>query len=180
MKNGLRFVADNARYAKLRRKVGKVNFHVRNLIGRGVANLCLLRPCADLLAHRARQEKIVCKMLVECFWIARNQADILALNVQTIARNECDATKQTWTLLSQRRYQIAPTHEESRIERLHKEFALCGFEFLETSFFLEVGKRKAQILPAIRIPCAGQRGTASNAQKFAEFVFDHFHWRCVT
>lgn len=179
MKNGLRFVADNARYAKLRRQVGKIHFNIRNLVWRGVANLCLLRPCVDLLAHRARQEKIVCKMLVECFWIARNQADILALNVQTIARNECDATKQARTLFSQGRYQISFTHEESGIEWPDKEFALRGLEFLESSFFLEVGKRESQILPAIRVTHAGQRRTASNAKKFAEFVFGHFHWRCV-
>lgn len=169
----------NARYAKLRRQIGKVHLNIRNLVWRGVANLCLLGSRTDLLTHRVRQKKIVRKAFVKHFGVTGNQPYVLALNVQSIARDKCDATKQTWTLLSQRRYQIAPTHEESRIERLHKEFALCGFEFLETSFFLEVGKRKAQILPAIRIPCAGQRGTASNAQKFAEFVFDHFHWRHV-
>lgn len=169
----------NARYAKLRRQIGKVHLNIRNLVWRGVANLCLLGSRTDLLTHRVRQKKIVCKAFVEHFGVTGNQPYVLALNVQSIARDECDATKQTWTLLSQRCYQIALMHEESRIERLDKKFALCGFEFLEPSFFLKVGKRKAQILPAIRIPCAGQRGAASNAQKFAEFVFDRFHWRYV-
>ena len=74
-------VADNARYAKLRRQVGKVNFHVRNLIGRGVANLRLLRPCANLFAHGTSEKQVIGKNLIKFLGIASNQPYILALYV---------------------------------------------------------------------------------------------------
>lgn len=169
----------NARYAKLRREVRKIHFNISNLAWRGVPNLRLLGSRTDLLAHRACQEKIVRKVLVEHFWVTGNQPDVLALNIQPIARNICDAAKQPWTLFGQRRYQVAFVHEESGIKWLDKELSCCRFEFLEPALFLEVGKRKTQVFPAIRIPCAGQRGAARNAEKFAEFMPDDFHWRNV-
>ena len=74
-------VADNARYAKLCRQVGKENFHVRNLIGRGVPNLRLLRPRADLFSYGAREKQVIGKGLIKFLGIASNQPHILALYV---------------------------------------------------------------------------------------------------
>ena len=71
----------NARYAKLRRQVGKENFHVRNLIGRGVTNLRLLRPRADLFSYGAREKQVIGEGLIKFLGIASNQPHILALYV---------------------------------------------------------------------------------------------------
>ena len=71
----------NARYAKLRRQVGKVNFYVRNLVWGCVSDLCLLGSCANLFSYRLSQKKVVCKTFVEFLGIASNQPHVLALYV---------------------------------------------------------------------------------------------------
>ena len=71
----------NARYTKLRRQVGKVNFYVRNLVWGCVSDLCLLGSRANLLSHGLVQKKIVCKSFVEFLGITSNQPHVLALYV---------------------------------------------------------------------------------------------------
>ena len=70
-----------ARYAKLGWKVGKVNFDISNFVWRSVANLRLLRSCADLFSHRMSQEKVVRKAFIYHFFVATNQSNVLTLYV---------------------------------------------------------------------------------------------------
>ena len=74
-------VADNARYAKLRREVGKVYFHIRYLVWRGVTNLSLLRTRTNLFPHGVSEKQVIGKGLVQFLCAASNQPYILTLYV---------------------------------------------------------------------------------------------------
>ncbi len=54
----------NARYAKLCRQVWDVDFDIRNLVWRGMANLSLLRTRTDLFAHGMSEKQVIGKGLV--------------------------------------------------------------------------------------------------------------------
>ena len=71
----------NARYAKLCRQVGDVNFDIRNLVRRSVANFRLLRTRTYLFAHGMREKQVIGKGLIQFLSVAGNQPHVLALYV---------------------------------------------------------------------------------------------------
>ena len=76
MRRGLRSVADNARYAKLRGQVGKVKFIVKETLYIASRHLCAFTRLEVVVDEIICCEKVVQILRRTLFWIGPNAKDV--------------------------------------------------------------------------------------------------------